>query len=81
MTASDNTVPLDPLHRLAPVCCPAQAAEILRHLGLTEMTEMTECALRTRAYRRQIPFHRNGNRIIFTLSDQLALTNTVVRYR
>jgi hypothetical protein len=45
---------------------PAQAAEILRGLGLTEMTE---CALRTRAYRRQIPFHFNGRRIRFTASD------------
>lgn len=31
---------------------PAQAAEMLRGLGLAEMTE---CALRTRAYRRQVP--------------------------
>src|SRR5215475_11751846 len=45
---------------------PAQAAEILRTLGLPEMTE---CALRTRAYRRQIPFHLNGRRIRFTASD------------
>jgi hypothetical protein len=45
---------------------PVRAAEILRGLGLTEMTE---CALRTRAYRRQIPFHRNGRRIQFTASD------------
>jgi hypothetical protein len=45
---------------------PLQAAGILRRLGLTEMTE---CALRTRAYRRQIPFHRNGRRIQFTASD------------
>jgi hypothetical protein len=45
---------------------PAQAAEILRSLGLTEMTE---CALRTRAYRRQVPFHLNGRRIRFTASD------------
>jgi hypothetical protein len=45
---------------------PAQAAEILRSLGLTEMTE---CALRTRAYRRQVPFHLNGRRIRFTTSD------------
>jgi hypothetical protein len=45
---------------------PGQAAEILRHLGLTEMTE---CALRTRAYRRQVPFHLNGRRIRFTASD------------
>lgn len=45
---------------------PAQAAEILRRLGLTEITE---CALRTRAYRRQVPFHLNGRRIRFTASD------------
>ena len=45
---------------------PAQAAEILRSLGLTEMSE---CALRTRAYRRQVPFHLNGRRIRFTASD------------
>jgi len=45
---------------------PLQAAEILRHLGLTEMTE---CALRTRAYRRQVPFHLNGRRIRFTTGD------------
>jgi hypothetical protein len=45
---------------------PVQAAEILRGLGLAEMTE---CALRTRAYRRQIPFHRNGRRFQFTASD------------
>lgn len=45
---------------------PAQAAEILRGLGLTEMTE---CALRTRAYRRQVPFHLNGRRIRFTACD------------
>jgi hypothetical protein len=45
---------------------PGEAAEILRHLGLTEMTE---CALRTRAYRRQVPFHLNGRRIRFTADD------------
>jgi hypothetical protein len=45
---------------------PAQAAEILRRLGLTEMTE---CALRTRAYRRQVPFHMNGRRVRFTAND------------
>jgi hypothetical protein len=49
---------------------PAQAAEILRMLGLPEMTE---CALRTRAYRRQIPFHLNGRRIRFTASDLRAI--------
>ena len=30
---------------------------------------MTECALRTRAYRRQVPFHLNGRRIRFTAGD------------
>jgi hypothetical protein len=45
---------------------PAEAAEILRRLGLPEMTE---CALRTRAYRRQVPFHLNGRRIRFTADD------------
>ena len=51
---------------LAPVFSPAQAAEILRSLGLEELTE---CALRTRAYRRQVPFHQNGRRITFTVDD------------
>lgn len=45
---------------------PTLAAEILRSLGLTEITE---CALRTRAYRRQIPFHLNGRQIRFTIGD------------
>ena len=45
---------------------PAEAAEILQQLGLPEMTE---CALRTRAYRRQVPFHLNGRRIRFTADD------------
>ena len=45
---------------------PAEAVEILRQLGLPEMTE---CALRTRAYRRQVPFHFNGHRIRFTVTD------------
>jgi hypothetical protein len=45
---------------------PEQAVEILRGLGLTEITE---CALRTRAYRRQIPFHLNGRQIRFTIGD------------
>lgn len=51
---------------LAPVYSPAQAAEILRSLGLEDLTE---CALRTRAYRRQIPFHQNGRRLTFTIDD------------
>ena len=61
MSAIDSTA-LD----LPRLFTPAQAAEILRGLGLTEMTE---CALRTRAYRRQVPFHLNGRRIRFTASD------------
>ena len=48
------------------VFSPAEAAWVLRSLGLTEMTE---CALRTRAYRKRVPFHLNGRRITFTLSD------------
>jgi hypothetical protein len=51
---------------LAHIFTPARAAEILRSTGLEEMTE---CALRTRAYRRQIPFHLNGHRITFTAAD------------
>lgn len=51
---------------LPQIFSPAGAAEILRDLGLAEMTE---CALRTRAYRKQVPFHLNGRRIIFTLGD------------
>lgn len=51
---------------LPPVFSPAAAAEVLRDLGLAGMTE---CALRTRAYRKQVPFHLNGRRIIFTLAD------------
>ncbi len=30
---------------------------------------MTEARDRTRAYRKQVPFHLNGRRITFTLSD------------
>jgi len=48
------------------VYSPAEAAAILRHAGLRGMTE---CALRTRAYRKQVPFHLNGRRITFTISD------------
>ena len=48
------------------VFSPAEAAAVLREAGLREMTE---CALRTRAYRKQVPFHRNGRRIAFTLGD------------
>lgn len=59
-------VPDPSLLGLARVYSPAQAAEILRELGLKDLTE---CALRTRAYRRQIPFHQNGRRITFTVDD------------
>ena len=51
---------------LAPVFSPAQAVEILRVIGLEDLTE---CALRTRAYRRQIPFHQNGRKLTFTVDD------------
>lgn len=51
---------------LPPLFSSPAAAEILRGIGLTEITA---CALRTRAYRRQVPFHLNGRRIVFTLSD------------
>jgi hypothetical protein len=51
---------------LSQVFTPAQAAEVLRGIGLDAMTA---CALRTRAYRKQIPFHLNGHRIIFTAED------------
>lgn len=48
------------------VFSPAQAVDVLRILGLEDLTE---CALLTRAYRRQVPFHRNGRKIIFTIDD------------
>ena|ERR1700722_7466517 len=51
---------------LTQVFTPAQAAEVLHGIGLDAMTA---CALRTRAYRKQIPFHLNGHRIIFTIED------------
>lgn len=54
----------------------AQAAELLRRLGLTEMTE---CALRTRAYRRQVPFHMNGRRVRFTASDLREIVESQAR--
>lgn len=54
----------------------AEAAEILRRLGLAEMTE---CGLRTRAYRRQVPFHMNGRRIRFTASDLREIIESQVR--
>lgn len=51
---------------LTRVFTPTQAAAVLRDIGLEDITE---CALRTRAYRKQIPFHLNGHRIIFTAED------------
>jgi hypothetical protein len=60
--AAADTGPLG----LPQVFFPAAAAAVLRDAGLTELTE---CALRARAYRRQVPFHRNGRRIVFTLGD------------
>ncbi len=51
---------------LPQVFSPAEAAMVLRTLGLTDITE---CALRTRAYRKQVPFHMNARRITFTLDD------------
>ena len=51
---------------LPQIFSPAEAALILRAHGLAEITE---CALRARAYRRRVPCHVNGRRITFTLSD------------
>ena len=48
------------------VFSPGEAAGLLRSAGLPELTE---CALRTRAYRKRVPFHLNGRRIVFTLGD------------
>lgn len=61
MTAADRSA-----LGLPQVFSPADAAAVLRGLGLTEITE---CALRTRAYRKQVPFHLNGRRIVFTVDD------------
>jgi hypothetical protein len=66
MDASDQPVFAGQAEGLPQVFAPSRAAEILRGLGLTGITE---CALKTRAYRKQVPYHRNGHRIIFTLSD------------
>ena len=66
MSAHEEPTEVAQLIGLAPVFTPAQAAELLRSVGLDEITE---CALRTRAYRKQIPFHLNGHRIIFTAAD------------
>ena len=66
MTGADEHLEADQSLGLAPIFTPARAAEILRGLGLDDMTE---CALRTRAYRKQIPFHINGHRLTFTLAD------------
>ena len=51
---------------ITPVFSAAQAVDVLRGLGLEDLTE---CALLTRVYRRQVPFHRNGRKIIFTIGD------------
>jgi hypothetical protein len=51
---------------LPQVFTPAAAAEVLRAHGLTTITE---CALKARAYRKQVPFHLNGRRVVFTLAD------------
>lgn len=51
---------------LPQIFSPAEATLILRTLGLAEITE---CALRARAYRRRVPCHVNGRRITFTLND------------
>ena len=66
MTGADEPIEADQDLGLAPIFTPARAAEILRSLGLDDMTE---CALKTRAYRKQIPFHLNGHRLTFTLAD------------
>lgn len=70
VTAPPPVVPADESQAtrlgLPRVFTPAEAALILQTLGLAEITE---CALRARAYRRQVPCHQNGRRIIFTLSD------------
>ena len=66
MTDSDPSIVPAPPDGLMHVFEPQRAAEVLRDLGLTGMTEI---ALRHRAYRRQVPFHRNGNKITFTLDD------------
>lgn len=66
MSGTDELTEANQFFGLAPIFTPARAAEILRSLGLADMTE---CALKTRAYRKQIPFHINGHRLIFTLDD------------
>jgi hypothetical protein len=66
MNTEEEPPPTDVSVELPRVLTPARAAEILRTAGLEEITE---CALRTPAYRKQIPFHRNGHRIFFTMED------------
>lgn len=66
MSTSDEPTAEKHSFSVTRVFTPSQAAKLLRRMGLEEMTE---CALRTRAYRRQIPFHVNGRRIMFTLTD------------
>lgn len=66
MSTGEQPAAIAQLIGLTHVFTPKQAAEILRSIGLEEITE---CALRTRAYRKQVPFHLNGHRIIFTAED------------
>lgn len=66
MSTGESREPVEQVSGLIRVFTPAQAAKALRGIGLEDMTE---CALRTRAYRKQIPFHLNGHRIIFTAED------------
>jgi len=66
MSAYEEPGEVAQLIGLTHIFTPAQAAEVLRSIGLDDITE---CALRTRAYRKQIPFHLNGHRIIFTIAD------------
>jgi hypothetical protein len=63
--AGETTAVLDALG-LPHIFSPVEAAQLLRNAGLAEITE---CALKTRAYRKQVPFHLNGRRIVFTLDD------------
>ena len=63
---TDDTPPVPEALGLPHIFLPSEAAELLRNAGLSEITE---CALKTRAYRKQVPFHLNGRRIVFTLDD------------
>jgi hypothetical protein len=64
--SADGTSAVLSAFGLPHVFSPAEAAGLLRSAGLSELTE---CALRTRAYRKRVPFHLNGRRIVFTLGD------------